>query len=152
MIATLLTNCTTVTSALVTQVKDFYDLSADAGYLEKDNLDKFYEFFYTKESIVQFKSDFLEISDQEKNDTLYFDIHEEASNQYFVHFTFKKKNVSSSEIVHQNYTKYTQDKKIKVMALRRLAKRIGKLLKNVKLARKTDNIQKQKKELNNGKE
>jgi hypothetical protein len=44
---------------------------------------KLQDYYSTKETIMNFKYEFLECTDSDKNDALYFNVHEDAQNQYF---------------------------------------------------------------------
>ena len=150
MVATLITNSPEVTKTLLTQIKQFCNLLSESEFIDEDNLNKFLEYFGSKEAISNFKLDFYEISDEEKNDTLFYDIHEKTINQYFIHLTIVSLNQNKQAIVASSYQKYMDLKLIKIITHNRLRKRLLKLLKNVILLRKNDNVLKQKEALSVG--
>lgn len=152
MIGTLMANIDTVSNQLITQVNEFYDLCVDSELLHPDNLNKFYEYFTTKDAVGQFKCDFLDITDEEKNDTLYYDVHADSNNQYFVNLKIVlKDNANSNQIALGQYKRHTNSKTLKIINMYRIANKFSKLIKNVKLARKTDGFYNQSYRLNPGK-
>ena len=106
--------------------------------LDDDNLNKFTEYFCTKDAVLQFKTDFLEIYDGEKNDTLYYDIHSEAKNQFFIHLTVQPISPNHGEVAIAKYEQYIQEKNVKIISMKRIAKKMESLLNNFKAAKKSD--------------
>jgi hypothetical protein len=138
MIATLATNFSDISSDLVNQILAVIDMVNDCEYFDEENASKFKDYYGGRNEILNFQAEFHEISDEEKNDALYYDCHQDAFNQYFVALKLAPVSEDPSQKCLESYQNYSSTKKIKIMAHRRLAKRMQKLLKNVLLARKTN--------------
>jgi hypothetical protein len=83
MVGTLVANYNSFSNELITKIKKVVKCVEESEYLDQENVDKFHEYFGTTDAIFNFRHDFLEISDSEKNDTLYYNIEEGIQNQYF---------------------------------------------------------------------
>ena len=86
MIGTLAANFTNYSFSMFNNIEKVINIFGESDYIEKENIDKLYEYFGTKEAISAFRYDFLEITDEEKNDTLYLDVREGAHNQFLGKF------------------------------------------------------------------
>ena len=150
MIGTLITN-SEVNKQFIQIAKQFYDLASDSEMLDYDNLNKFNDYFCTENAVLQFKADFVEIYDGDKNDTLYYDIHSEAKNQFFIHLTVEPISSNHGEVAITKYEQYIREKNIKTISMKRIAKKMQGLLNNYKAAKKTDPHYHLKNQLNSGK-
>lgn len=106
MVGTLITNAPEFSKTLHTQINQFCNILSESEYIDEENLNKFLEYFGSKDAINNFKLDFYEISDEEKNDTLFYDIHDKVINQYFVHLTIIPENKSNQILIKTIYKKY----------------------------------------------
>jgi len=144
MVSTLITNCPAISSNLMKQLKVLSNIISESEYIPMQNSAKFNDYFGSKTAIDNYRVDFFEISDEDKNDALYLNPDESVHNQYFVYFAVKPASGNKNEALRSSYDKFRDDKMVRIMTHNRLRTRLQKLLKNVLLRRKTDNIFKQK--------
>ena len=150
MVGTLITNAPEFSKTLLTQINKFCSLISESEYIDEENLNKFTEYFGSKKAIDNFKLDFYEISDEEKNDTLYYNIHDKVVNQYFIHLTIVPVSNSKITSIAKIFQNYCDMKMIKIVTHSRIRKRLKKQMKNVALSRRNDNLLKQKEVLSIG--
>jgi len=124
---------------ILTQIENIASKISECDYIDEENFDKFIEYYGTKEAISNFRADFIEISDDEKNYSLYIDPHADSRNQFLVHLTLTQKDNNGDEISQKQYEEYISTKKIKIMTHKRLANRLQKYVKATKIARQNFN-------------
>lgn len=138
MIVTLAINHTKYTNSLYTKLEKAIGFIQESEYMDADNINKLHEYLATKEQFEGFKFEFAEISDEEKNDCLYFDIHELINNQYLVHVTFKPISGDPNKAAFEAYDKLITNKISRRVAHNTLTKRLTKLVLNYRLYKKTN--------------
>ena len=140
MIGTLITNCDAVTNNIWNSIQYFISLFSQSELIQNENVEKFADYFNDKNACIQFKNDFFEIDDTQKNDTLYFDSEESTNNQYFVQLFIKQKAIDQLKSVADKVDSYCSNKAMKMVAHRTLLKLLPQKVKNYKLKKNTENI------------
>ena len=140
--ATLAANISVKSDQILFQIERISEIISENEYIDGENINKYEEYYGSRDAFKNFKADFDEITDEEKNDALYIYPEEGTKNQFLVHLSLIPKSQNSNEVVNQRYIGYTQEKAVKMMTHRRISNRMNKVLNNVKLARKTFNIKK----------
>uniref|UniRef100_A0A7S3KPW2 Uncharacterized protein n=1 Tax=Euplotes crassus TaxID=5936 RepID=A0A7S3KPW2_EUPCR len=139
MIATIAANLNSISPAVSTQIEIFYEKLQETDYIDTDNFDKFAEYYGTRDALVHFRAEFLPLDDHEKNEALYYHPEYEHNNQYLVYLTLKQKDQDSQQVILKEYQKYQDEKIVKIMAHKRIAKRIQRIAANFISARKNFN-------------
>jgi hypothetical protein len=150
MIGSYIANTESVSPKVIHEIKIFNDIFQECEYLEESNANKFNDYYGDMDAIAQFKNDFFDITDEERNDALYYDINDDAQNQYLVYLKINHVSEDPDQAVQKRYTEYVSNKKVQIMTHKRLAKRLAQLYKNVKLAKITDSVQKNRNTLSLG--
>jgi hypothetical protein len=140
MIGTLVTNCEKISNNLVNSLDYFITAISNSEVLQNENIEKFLDYFGSKTACDQFRSDFYEIDDKDKNDTLYFDVDEDSHNQYFVILTIKQASVNPSEAIEQKWSDYNCEKAKRIIAYCKLRKLLRLKVKNFLLKLKTEKM------------
>ena len=119
--------------------REIVDKISEYNLLQDQNIDKLQQYFGSKECCHNFKNEFFEISDYEKNDTLYLNNEEDSNDQYFVLLTLVPVDEAQDEEVDCLWTSYTSKKASKMLAHKRLVKSLRLKIKNYLLILKTKN-------------
>jgi hypothetical protein len=128
-------------------IEYYISVISQADFLQNANIEKFLQYFDDKRCCNQFKSDFFDISDYQKNDTLYYDADESAHNQYFTMFIIKPKSDDPKASVLKRWTDYCCTKSQRIIAHSRLTRLLRLKIKNFSLKLKTNNYGSQVKDL-----
>mmetsp|Transcript_670 Transcript_670/g.563 ORF Transcript_670/g.563 Transcript_670/m.563 type:complete len:352 (+) Transcript_670:2-1057(+) len=137
MTATLITNCHQVTDQICSGINYFVNAISEYNTLQIENAEKFFQYFGDKECCVQFKKDFLQIDDYDKNDALYLDSGENVNNQYFVCLKIKQASEDPIMAVNALAEKYEEEELAKVLAHLRLTRLLKLKVKNFTLKRRS---------------
>ncbi|CAI2383785.1 unnamed protein product [Moneuplotes crassus] len=135
MFGTLIINCDKVSTSLCDAI-GFYQDIINEGIIDQNNSSKFEEYFHDIESCQQFKADFSEIVDYEKNDTLY---HEgtKDNNQYLVMLTIREEENKTENSIDLKYSQYLHEDAQRILSTRTLIKKLKLPIKNFNLSLKS---------------
>ena len=140
MVGTLITDCDTATNNIWNSIQYIIKVFSQSELLENENIEKFIDYFNDRNACSQFKNDFFEIDDTQKNDTLYFDSSDNANNQYFVQLFIKQKSKDQKKAVLESVNNYKSTKAMRMVAHCTLLRLLSQKVKNYKLKKNTENI------------
>jgi len=143
VIATIGANIFVTSNPLLTQIEKISSIISESDFIDEENFNKFNDYYGSRDAFCNFKDEFDSITDDEKNDALYFYPDEQAQNLYFVHLTIIPESDNPDGAAKEKYQKYLDEKRIRMVNHYRLSTRLNKKLLNVKLARKSFNINKE---------
>ena len=139
MVGTLITDCDTATNNIWNSIQYIIKVFSQSELLENENIEKFIDYFNDRNACSQFKNDFFEIDDTQKNDTLYFDSSDNANNQYFVQLFIKQKSKDQKKAVLESVNNYKSTKAMRMVAHCTLLRLLSQKVKNYKLKKNTEN-------------
>ena len=117
MFATLVINCEEMSGRLTDHLANIIDTISYTETLSQENVDKFLQYYGGRDSCHQFKNDFFDISDYDKNDSLYLDSEDGARNQYLVLFSLQPAAEQSELCQQDEYLNYQNNKVIKMSCI-----------------------------------
>ncbi|CAI2362242.1 unnamed protein product [Moneuplotes crassus] len=138
MIGTLITNCEKVTQALSDAIASYSEIITTNEVIKTENIDKFCDYFEDRDKLMQFKSDFFQIEDYDKNDTLYHDPDNLSHNQFLVILSIVPSSENPQESVDLKWEEYTFQTASSLLAFRTLQKSLKLKVKNYLLKLKTE--------------
>lgn len=147
MIGTLIINCEKSSESLCNIIDGYISVISQSDALQNENIEKFTAYFNDKQCCDQFKDEFFDIDDFQKNDTLYTDASDNANNQYFVMLFIKCHSENPQEVVKSKWEKYQNDKINKMLSHKILTKSLRLKIKNSLLTMKNNLSYKQMKSL-----
>lgn len=140
MVGTLIANSETCSQKLVDSLNYYIELISQSDVLQNENVEKFVQYFGDKDACDQFKVDFFEIEASEKNDTLYTDMREDASNQFFAMLLIKAKSEDPDKAVCEKHSEYFSSKAARILSHTTLVKSLRLSLKNFSLEIKSNRV------------
>ena len=133
MIGTLAANCDQLSKIPYKYFEYFIEIYSETNILHNENVEKFVEYFGDQQACNNFRNDFLSIEDEQKNDTLYYDVDEDSNNQYLVLLFIKPVSEDSEQSVQDQFDKYYQGKVMKMIKQKIIMKRMHQPLMNFAL-------------------
>ena len=111
---------------------------SNSEVIQNDNIEKFLEYFGDKNCCDQFKNDFFDIDDSQKNEALYFDCEEGAHNQFFVMLLIKPQSEDPKTAIDKCWQDQVNQKAVRILAHQKLRKLLRLGIKNYLLNLKSE--------------